>query len=38
MVAVIVLALAFVILAVAGIAGWCVDSRDSRFRLSPPES
>jgi hypothetical protein len=35
MAAVITLAFIFAVLAVAGIAGWCVDSRDSRFSLWP---
>ena len=35
MAAIVLLALAFVVLAIAGIAGWSVDSRDSRFSLWP---
>jgi hypothetical protein len=35
MAAVVTLAFIFLVLAVAGIAGWCVDSRDSRFSLWP---
>jgi hypothetical protein len=35
MVAFLLLAVLFIVLAVAGMAGWCVDSRDSRFSLWP---
>jgi hypothetical protein len=35
MVAFLLLAVLFIVLAFAGMAGWCVDSRDSRFSLWP---